>query len=215
MTKFAIFDLDDTLVDYVGAIDAWFIEFAEQRALGPDGLAFLRAEQERPVSPEESFQAIVDRFGLADSPIELQRSLMERLPLLCRTFDGVAAGLEALRQSGWRTALLTNGVESTQRLKMRDGLHDLFDALCFADDEGVRKPDPAIFQLVASRAGVELAGAWMIGDSLHSDIAGAAGLRMSTIWVSGGAPLPDGGPRPDKIVTTIAEAFPLLLHGLD
>lgn len=64
MTKLAVFDLDDTLVDSTGAIDAWFVELARDRDLGDDGLAFLRAEQDRPVTPAESFLAIVERFDL-------------------------------------------------------------------------------------------------------------------------------------------------------
>jgi FMN phosphatase YigB (HAD superfamily) len=212
MTRFVVFDLDDTLVDSTGAIDRWFVELASVRALGPEGLAFLRAEQERPVPPEESFRAIVERFGFPESPAELQRSFAGRLPLLVRTFGGAGAGLRDLRRSGWRTALLTNGLESQQRAKLRDGLGDLFDVLCFADDEGVRKPDPEVFRLVARRAGMELEGAWMVGDSLEHDVAGAAALGMSTIWVSGGVPLPQDGPRPDEVVRTVAEVFPILLR---
>lgn len=215
MTKLAIFDLNDTLVDNVGAIDRWFVELAGQRALGSAGLAFLRAEQHRPVSPEESLRAIVDHFGFAESPADLQRILGQRLPQLARRFDGVLTGLRAIRSSGWRTALLTNGFAEQQRAKLGDGLEDLFDVLYFADDEGIRKPDPAAYRLVADRCGCEPERAWMVGDSLEYDLAGAVAARMSTIWVSGGARLPEDGPRPDLIVDTIAEVFPILTVASD
>ncbi|MFC9294740.1 HAD family hydrolase [Streptomyces sp. NPDC057010] len=211
MNRFAIFDLDDTLVDSVGAVDRWFVELTEQRNLGADGLEFLRAEQQRPVSPRESFQAIIDRFGFTESPDELRSIFLDRVPRLSRTFDGVLDNLRALRQRGWRTALLTNGTEADQQPKMQDGMADLFDVVCFADDEATRKPDPEIFRLVAERAATGLDGAWMVGDSLEHDIAGAVGVGMSTIWVSGGRLLPTGGPVPGRVVASVDEAFPLLL----
>ncbi len=211
MNKFVIFDLDDTLVDSTGAIDRWFVELAELRSLGADGLEFLREEQNRPVSPEESFRAIVDHFGFPESPAELQRDFSARMPLLVRTIDGVPESLRVLRERGWRTALLTNGTDLQQRPKMHDNLHDLFDVVCFADDEVVSKPDPEVFRLVARRAEAELEGGWMVGDSLEHDIAGAAAVGMSTVWVSGGRALPTEGPMPDEVVKTVTEAFPILL----
>ncbi|WP_186785662.1 HAD family hydrolase [Streptomyces misionensis] len=210
MNRFAVFDLDDTLVDSTGAVDRWFIELTEQRNLGAAGLDFLRAEQQRPVTPRESFQAIIDRFGFSETPDELRSIFLERVPLLSRTFDGVLDNLRELRARGWRTALLTNGTALDQQPKMRDGLAELFDVVCFADDEPMRKPHPEIFRLVADRADAGLDGAWMIGDSLEYDIAGAAAVGMSTIWISGGRPLPKGEPVPGQVVASVAEAFPLL-----
>ncbi|WP_369226011.1 HAD family hydrolase [Streptomyces sp. R39] len=211
MKKFVIFDLDDTLVDTTRGIDRWFVELSEQRSLGPEGLAFLREEHQRPVSPEETFRAIVDRFGFSESPAELRRLFRERWPRLVRTVDGVPGALRVLREHGWLLALLTNGREDQQRPKMRDGLGDFFDVLCFAHDEAVSKPDPEVFRIVERRAGTELAGGWMVGDSLQDDIAAAAALGMSTIWVSGGRDLPTGGILPDEVVKTVDEAFPILL----
>lgn len=212
MSRFVIFDLDDTLVDSAGAVDAWFAELVEQRELGPGALEFLRAEGRRPVSPQESFQAIVERFNLAESPAQLQHAFRRRQPQLARPFDGAVTGLEALRDRGWRTALLTNGPESQQRPKLGNRLGSLFDVLCFTYDEAVRKPDPAAFELVAERAGVKLAGAWMVGDSLSEDLAPARSLGMSTIWVSNTPVPPDADPacHPDEIVPTITEAFAIL-----
>ncbi|MDG9716054.1 HAD family hydrolase [Streptomyces sp. DH24] len=211
MKKFVIFDLDDTLVDSTGAIDRWFVELTEQRALGPEGLAFLRNEQQRPVSPEVTFRAIVDRFGFSESPSELRRLFWQRWPHLVRTIDGVPQNLLMLREQGWLMALLTNGREDQQRPKMRDNLGDFFDVLCFAHDEAVSKPDPEVFRIVGRRAATALEGGWMVGDSLEDDIAGAAALGMRTIWVSHGRELPTGGILPDEVVKTVNEAFPILL----
>ena len=212
MVNFAVFDLDDTLVDSTDAIDRWFAELARQRELGADGLEFLRAEQQRPVAPQETFRAIVERFGFSESPAELQALFWARWPRLVRPFDGVIEHLRLLRASGWRLAVLTNGPESVQRLKMGDELAALFDAVCFADGKQVPlKPDPESFRLVARRAAAELEGAWMVGDSLAHDVAGATAVGMETIWISGGRKPAPGEPLPGRVVATVTEAFRLLL----
>ncbi len=45
------------------------------------------------------------------------------------------------------------------------------------------KPDPLIFRTAAERAGVTLEGAWMVGDNLDADIAGAHGVGARSVWV--------------------------------
>jgi putative hydrolase of the HAD superfamily len=199
-------------VDSTVAVERWFAELVEQRGLGADALAVLREQADSPTTPDESFQAIITYCGFADTVQQLQQLFRERVPLLARPVDGVMAGLQALRQSGWRTAILTNGTALTQLPKLRDGLADLIDVVCFADDEAASKPDPSVFRLLAERAGELLDGAWMIGDSLPNDIDGAAAVGMSTMWVSNGRPLPDGASKPDVIVSSARDAFPILLR---
>ncbi|SFR28742.1 5'-nucleotidase [Lentzea waywayandensis] len=214
MNRFVVFDLDDTLVDSTAAVDRWFAELVEERGLGDGALEFLRAEAASPAPPHESFGKIVAEFGLPETWEELRGIFVHRVPRLARPYEGAIAGLEALRRSGWRIALLTNGTEVDQLPKL-DGLLDLFDAVCYADDEEERKPHLAAFTLVADRAEAVLGGAWMVGDSLKHDIAGGAAAGMRTIWVCNGAPTPADGPRPDLVVATVADAFPLLHSGDD
>ncbi|MFI6811893.1 HAD family hydrolase [Nonomuraea sp. NPDC050328] len=53
--------------------------------------------------------------------------------------------------------------------------------------EGVRKPDPRLFELAAQRCG----GGWMVGDDLTADIQGAAAAGLRTIWVDHGSSVGD------------------------
>lgn len=215
MNRFVVFDLDDTLVDSTVAVDRWFAELVHQRGLGSDALAFLRAEAASPAPPSVSFGNIVARFGFSETWEELRAVFVERVPRLARPYEGVVDGLKSLRQKGWRTALLTNGTAADQLPKLGAGLLELFDVVCYADDEAARKPDPVVFQLVAERAGAALDGAWMVGDSLENDVAGGAAAGMRTIWVSEGRPVPETGPVPDLVVPTAAEVFPFLLSRHD
>ncbi|OLR91891.1 HAD family hydrolase [Actinokineospora bangkokensis] len=213
MRPFAVFDLDDTLVDSTAAADRWLVQLVDSRGLGPDALEFLRAEAASPATPQVSFTNIITKFGFTESWRDLRDAFAEGVPRLARPLDGVLSGLRDLRERGWRQALLTNGTAVDQLPKLGGGLLDLFDVVCYAEDEVAPKPDPAVFRLVAERAGADLDGAWMVGDSLENDVAGGAAVGMRTLWISHGARVPEVGPRPDVVVATPAEAFAVLAAG--
>ena len=68
-------------------------------------------------------------------------------------------------------------------------------------EEGVAKPDSAIFRLALERASCFAENAVMIGDRLDNDIIPAKHLGMHTIWVKQGL----GGMANIKNVKNIAD----------
>ena len=63
------------------------------------------------------------------------------------------------------------------------------------DVRSLGKPDPAIYQPVLEQLGLPPAEVLAVGDSLHTDIAGASGVNLAACWVLGGihgAELSDG-----------------------
>jgi ribonucleotide monophosphatase NagD (HAD superfamily) len=48
------------------------------------------------------------------------------------------------------------------------------------------KPDRAIYRLALARLGTEPSKILAIGDSLHTDIAGASGAGLDSLWILGG-----------------------------
>ena len=73
----------------------------------------------------------------------------------------------------------------------------------------VGKPEPHLFQVALQRLGLPPQAAVMVGDSIHSDIRGAQGVGLPTIWI---AP-PDAAPgdvHPDLTIRSYAELLPKL-----
>ena len=65
----------------------------------------------------------------------------------------------------YRTAILSNA-NASLRDRLRDGLgiHDLFDTIVCSGEEGMAKPDPAIYRLAADRLGLHPTACVFIDD---------------------------------------------------
>jgi putative hydrolase of the HAD superfamily len=84
-----------------------------------------------------------------------------------------------------RLGVVSNNVLSEQEAKLEAlDLRRFFDAVVVSAEEGISKPDPAIFDAAMSRLGVTRDAAVMVGDSWASDIVGAAGVGMRAVWLN-------------------------------
>jgi len=108
--------------------------------------------------------------------------------------------LETLRDRGLKLGLVSNAIDPPDLLH-RDlaelGVAERLDTAVFSSEVGRRKPDPAIFELALERLGVDAADALFVGDTLATDIAGAAALGMRTcqaVWFHADA---TGAAEPD------------------
>ncbi|HZO34417.1 MAG TPA: HAD family hydrolase [Gaiellaceae bacterium] len=93
--------------------------------------------------------------------------------------------LESLRVRGLRLGIVANGWPEPARLTRRRlselGVADRVDAIVLADEVGVRKPDPRIFEAALDRLGVDAAESAHVGDRLDHDVAGAANAGLTTV----------------------------------
>lgn len=73
------------------------------------------------------------------------------------------------------------------------------------------KPEPLIFRTALEALGVGAERALHVGDSLHSDIRGAAGLGITAVWICRQDRIHDiGNHPPDHTISSLAE-LPALL----
>ncbi|MFQ5413163.1 MAG: HAD family hydrolase [Phycisphaerae bacterium] len=90
--------------------------------------------------------------------------------------------------------------------------HDLrFDAVVTSEQARCYKPDPEIFRAALRAMGVQPRRVMHVGDSRHSDVAGAARLGITTTWLCRNDRIHDIGERvPDHTISSLAELPPLL-----
>jgi HAD superfamily hydrolase (TIGR01509 family) len=109
--------------------------------------------------------------------------------------------LESLRERGLKVALVSNAFDPPDLLH-RDleqlGIAERLDFALFSSEVGRRKPDPEIFQRALDALDVGPSEALFVGDTLASDIAGAAALGLHTcqaLWFR--VDDDPGGPEPE------------------
>jgi putative hydrolase of the HAD superfamily len=110
--------------------------------------------------------------------------------LIDRLFGGMEPdhamldGVRTARRAGVRTAMLSNSWGQDRYDTAQLG--ELFDTLVISGEVGVRKPDPAIYELAAERLGLE-PEACVFVDDLPGNLKPALALGMATVLHRGDA----------------------------
>ncbi|HEY6318994.1 MAG TPA: HAD-IA family hydrolase [Acidimicrobiia bacterium] len=115
------------------------------------------------------------------------------------------AALRAIRAHGLRTAALTNNWRADDGAAVGERHSDLFDAFDVVVEsavEGLRKPDPRIYELACERLGVAPGDAVFL-DDLGVNLKPARALGMATIKVA----------EPDVALAELAEVLGFPLDG--
>jgi HAD superfamily hydrolase (TIGR01509 family) len=215
--RFALFDLDDTLVDAKAALRAWSADFAAEYVPGGDEAASDVFDRVDAAANWPAFVADArERYGITAPDEQLMAHVAAVYPGKFVLEPPVRRGLAELRAAGWLLGVVTNGSTLVQQAKVDGvGLRQHLDVVVDSEAAGHRKPDRRIFELAAAQLGVELGPhGWMVGDRLDKDVAGGAAAGLRTIWISQGDPdsdLPrEAATRPTRIAASITDAFAIV-----
>ena len=86
-----------------------------------------------------------------------------------------------------------------------------FDAVITSEQARCYKPDPEIFRQALDVFNVPPSRAMHIGDSLHSDVGGAANAGVSTVWLHRNTRIHDiGNTKPWRTINSLTEIDQLL-----
>jgi epoxide hydrolase-like predicted phosphatase len=140
---------------------------------GEQGSAYQRGE----VTDAAQWRWIQARLGLGDADLaRFQQDFFADDVL-----DTALLAYIARLRPHYHIGLLSNaGNNARWVFGEKYGVLDCFDSVTISAEEGVMKPDPRIFEIALTRAGVQHAEALFIDDSARN-IAGAAALGIATI----------------------------------
>ena len=223
-----LLDLDDTLLDYSGGVDAdWEAAVAACAPAGLDQrLLTAIAETRRWFwdDPERHRRERVNMLGAWQHIVEfaLRRLGVEadglapaiacnfasRRREAMRLFPDAVESLEHFRRRGVSLALVTNGDASLQRDKVeRHGLARFFDVILIEGEFGVGKPEEIVYRHVLQALDTAPEEAWMAGDHLEFDVDAPQRLGLHGVWIDrGGHGLPATTRiRPQRIVRSLRE----------
>jgi 2-haloalkanoic acid dehalogenase type II len=226
-TEVVLFDLDDTLIDYSGAVETcWDAACAHATSIGLDAAAVARVVHEvRRWFWSDPARHARERVDMLGAWTKIAAGALERLghpsDVVARAiatdfatrrltsttlFDDALPCLEALRARGVSLGLVTNGDAGMQREKLaRFALERFFDAIVIEGELGAGKPLPAIYHHVLRMLGARPEATLMVGDNVEWDVVGACQVGIAGIWLDrAGMGIPAGGPSV-RVIRTLAE----------
>ncbi|HKO93373.1 MAG TPA: HAD family hydrolase [Polyangiaceae bacterium] len=163
------------LVTRIEAVSREFWEPAERAFWGRQNMLEARRQITLAALAEEGVSRELCQ-RIADDMTEWKESSV-------RPFDGALETLQLLRERGHRLALLTNGSREFQRRKLeRYALEPLFELVLIEGELGYGKPDARVFRAALAHFAIEPHQAWMVGDNLDADIAGAREVGILGVW---------------------------------
>jgi FMN hydrolase / 5-amino-6-(5-phospho-D-ribitylamino)uracil phosphatase len=227
MIRVLSFDIDDTLYDFRLA-SCHALEYVRVRALeeaegGAEALSlehliedliwaadtmefpYARIHELRTRAFERSLERLdILDHGLAGDLSHLYlRHRFDKCELYSETLD-----LLSRLHGSYKICAVSNGEQDLARL----GLEHFFDVAVFAEEVGVDKPHPRIFQIAMKHAGCSPAEFVHIGDSLLSDVAGAQAAGARGIWFNPKGRNAVDGVMPDGEIACLSQLIDALAH---
>ncbi|MCK9408201.1 MAG: TIGR02253 family HAD-type hydrolase [Bacteriovoracaceae bacterium] len=193
MIKAVIFDLDNTLVDFM-AMKRQAIG-AAINAMIDAGLKLTREEiqqridtiyQEKGMEFQSVFdQLLYDEFQKVDYKILSSGVIAYRQAreAALSPYPHVYTTLMNLLKMGIKLGVVSDAPAKEAWLRLTYlNLHHIFDHIVTFEDTGKRKPDPAPFEKILSLLQVAPSEALMIGDWAERDMVGASKVGMKTVF---------------------------------
>jgi putative hydrolase of the HAD superfamily len=186
-----VFDLDGTLLDRRRSFEQfvrgqWERFSHSVQAVNPDEYVqtLVRLDRDGYAPRSELFTGLIAQFEL---PSDLADTLLvdyrAGFPSACLLFPDVPETLAALRASGLKLGLITNGSVRMQSRKLEClSLSSAFDTILISATEGISKPDPEIFRRALERLQTDAARSVFVGDHPEIDIRGARAAGMQVVW---------------------------------
>ncbi len=156
----------------------------------------------------EALDYSLDAHGIKDDA--LHDDLMQAY-LKLEPYEEVHQVLSALKDAGYKTAILSNGAPPMLEAAIRGaGIDDLLDESLSVDDLQIFKPDPRVYELVTKAFAVEPEQV-LFQSSNAWDASGAASFGFKVLWVNRFSQRPERLPsKPDYEATDLKRLLELL-----
>jgi putative hydrolase of the HAD superfamily len=197
MIKAVIFDLDNTLVDFMAmkrqAVDAAINAMIDAGLKLPVDDARKRIDKiykERGIEFQNVFdQLLYDVFKKVDYKILSAGVIAYRRAREAALvpYPHVYMTLTELLKMGLKLAVISDAPAREAWLRLSYlNFHHLFDLVLTFDDTGERKPSPVPFKKALKLLGLRPEEALMVGDWAERDMVGAAKVGMKTVFAKYG-----------------------------
>ena len=203
MIKAVIFDLDDTLYDYIsyeeGAQNAVIDEassyFGIERAVVEK--AYFAGKKQAKIGLETVaaghnrmmyVQRMLEELGVSpvEHSIELYEAFWGYILNHISLNDYVIPLFEELKKRGVKIALCSDLTTNIQHRKINKlGIGKYIDVLVTSEEAGIEKPSPKMYELVLKKLKMNVDEVIMGGDSMRKDVDGPSAIGIKGIHFDG------------------------------
>ncbi|MGG3562983.1 HAD-IA family hydrolase [Neobacillus rhizosphaerae] len=191
MIKAALFDLDGTLLNRDASVRKFLMNQYERlnKWLGHIQkeayiVRFTELECRGYVWKDKVYQQLIDEFKIKElSSDDLLKDYVNYFKYHCVSFPNAIEMLEELKGRSISLGLITNGLGTFQMNNiMALGIDTYFQTILVSEWEGIKKPNPEIFNRALNSLGVQPNESIYIGDHPDNDIRAARSIGMLSVW---------------------------------
>jgi putative hydrolase of the HAD superfamily len=189
MIKGFLFDLDGTLLDRDSSLKG-FISNQYDRFIRLHSIEkpifmeqFIALDKRGYVSKDKVYQQMIQEHGFSLSYEDLLDDYIKDFRQYCIGFPNLHETLQYLKNCGMKLGIITNGYGDFQRNNIKAlGIEDYFDTILISEIEGIKKPNPEIFNRALGNMGLLPGEAVFVGDHPENDIAASMRVGMKGVW---------------------------------
>ncbi|MEZ7173309.1 HAD family hydrolase [Sporosarcina sp. OR05] len=190
MIKAVIFDLDGTLLNRDASVISFvsnqydryrdvFGHIPKQQYMSK----FIEYDCRGYVWKDKVYQQLVKEYQIQLPWETLLQDYMENFKRHCVPFPHLESMLDTLKNRSLKLGIISNGREPFQSKNISAlGIGHFFDAILISESEGIRKPDPLIFQRALERLNVQAFESMYVGDHPMNDVKAARSVGMLSVW---------------------------------
>ncbi|MCM3587849.1 HAD family hydrolase [Mesobacillus maritimus] len=191
MIKAVIFDLDGTLLDRDESVkrfienqyerfNKWVNHIAKEQYI----TRFIELDQRGYVWKDQVYQQLTEE--LAITGVTWQDFLQDYINQFnnnCVPFPNLYRMLDELKNNNLILGMITNGLGQFQMENIKAlGIEKYFQTILVSEWEGIKKPDPEIFNRALGRLNVSPYETIYVGDHPENDVKAAQNVGMKGIW---------------------------------
>ncbi len=217
--KFALFDLDQTLVDRQAATRTLAGQLFDSDALNQESLdrtaaidEFLRLDKNGYEPDKIRLFTELEKVwgGLERSPTDLAEWLKYAPRTWYSPDKEIRTFLRGLSARNLPWGIVTNGSSTQYDKARRIGVLDGASCFIVSEEVGVAKPAQRIFNIALHELGApNPQNVLFVGDNPVADIAGAKSVGMETAWIHNGISWPAEINAPDHTFDSVLECVQL------
>ncbi|MCJ0932057.1 HAD family hydrolase [Virgibacillus halodenitrificans] len=191
MIKAVLFDLDGTLLNRDESLKGFINNQYERlkRYVGHVTKAqyvarFIELDRRGYVWKDKVYQQLSQEFDISKITWEeLLKDYIENFRFNCVPFDNLIQMLEELKSSNFLLGMITNGYGQFQMDNIKAlSIEQYFDVILVSEWEGIKKPNPEIFQRALEKLNVSPEQSIFVGDHPENDVKASQNIGMEGIW---------------------------------